>query len=165
MAAAALASSARAAPSTPPANSVAAGPYVVTAVGERDGEVLHVQRLVVRRAEATGVVQTLDGLATDTPWPPDAPGLEALDMNFDGHPDLRLIEFRAAGPNTPWRHWMFDPAADQFVASPALDALSPTRFDAQRQQVVVDWRDGAARSGSDVYTWQQGQLRRISVPH
>lgn len=143
---------------------MAAGPYVVTAVGERDGDVLHVQRLVVRRAETTGVVQTLDGLATDTPWPPEAPGLDVLDMNFDGHADLRLIEFRAAGPNTPWRHWLFDPAAGQFVASPALDALSPTRFDAQRQQVVVDWRDSAARGGSDVYTWNEGQLRRESVP-
>jgi hypothetical protein len=88
-------------------------------------------------------------------------------MDFDGHPDLRLIEFRAAGPNTPWLHWLYRPGNDgasgRFEASPALDALSPTRFDAERRQVIVDWRDGAARSGSDAYEWRNGALQRVGL--
>jgi hypothetical protein len=146
----------------PPAaavDTVVAGDLRVTAVGEREGEVLHVQRLEIRAPGRPEPVQVIDGLQTDTPWPPSAPGLEAIDMDFDGHPDLRLIEFRAAGPNTPWRHWLYDPAQQRFVASAALDALSPTRYDATRRRVVVDWRDGAARQGSDSYAWQGGTLQ------
>lgn len=146
-----------------PANSVEAAGYVVTAQGERRGDVLQVHSLVVRRAGVAEPLQVIDGLQTETPWPPDAPGLEAVDMNFDGHPDLRLIEFRAAGPNTPWRHWLYDPVSARFVASEALDALSPTRFDAERRQVIVDWRDGAARSGRDRYVWQGGALQRATI--
>lgn len=142
-------------------HTVVAGALRVTAVGTRDGDVLHVSRLEVRDAPGAAPRQVIDGLATDTPWTADAPGMEAPDMDFDGHPDLRLIEFRAAGPNTPWRHWLYDPASGGFVASEALDALSPTRFDAQRHVVVVDWRDGAARHGSDAYRWRDGQLEPV----
>ncbi|WP_158288852.1 XAC2610-related protein [Rubrivivax albus] len=142
---------------------MAAAGFVVTAQGERTGDVLQVQRLVVRRAGLSEPVQVIDGLQTETPWPPDAPGLEAVDMNFDGHVDLRLIEFRTAGPNTPWRHWLYDPGSARFVASEALDALSPTRFDAERRVVIVDWRDGAARHGRDAYAWQDGALQRATI--
>ena len=154
---------ASAAPAAPLPDSVAAGGFVVTAQGERAGDVLQVQRLVVRRAGQAEPVQVIDGLQTETPWPPDAPGLEAVDMNFDGHADLRLMEFRAAGPNTPWRHWLYAPGSARFVASDALDALSPTRFDAERRLVIVDWRDGAARSGRDAYAWQEGTLQRATI--
>lgn len=142
-----------------PPDSVVAGSFVVTAQGERVGDVLHVHRLLVKRAGQHQAVQQIEGLETETPWPTSQPGLEAPDMNFDGHPDLRLMLFRAAGPNTPWRHWLYEPATERFVASPALDELSPTRFDSSHRWVVVDWRDGAARSGSDAYTWRDGQLQ------
>ncbi len=141
------------------ADSILAGSLRISAIGEREGELLHVHRLEVYRAGQRGPVQVIHGLQTDTPWPPGRPGLEAPDMNFDGHPDLRLIEFRAAGPNTPWRHWLYDPAQQRFVASEALDALSPTRFDAASRRIIVDWRDGAARHGSDAYVWRDGALQ------
>ncbi len=140
-------------------DSILAGSLHISAIGEREGELLHVQRLEVYRTGQHEPVQVIRGLQTDTPWPPGRPGLEAPDMNFDGHPDLRLIEFRAAGPNTPWRHWLYDPAQQRFVASEALDALSPTRFDAASRRIIVDWRDGAARHGSDAYVWRDGALQ------
>lgn len=149
---------------TLPPDSILVGDWTATAEGQRDGDVLQVQRLLLRRAGQAEPAQVIDGLQTQTPWPAGQPGLEAVDMDFDGHPDLRLIEFRAAGPNTPWLHWLYRPGDDgasgRFEASPALDALSPTRFDAERRQVIVDWRDGAARSGSDAYEWRDGSLQR-----
>jgi hypothetical protein len=155
------------APPAPPlavlGDTVVVGDFEVTAVGEREGEVLHVQRLEIRAPGRPEPVQVIDGLQTDTPWPPSAPGLEAVDMDFDGHPDLRLIEFRAAGPNTPWRHWLYDPAQQRFGASAALDALSPTRYDGARRRVIVDWRDGAARQGRDTYAWREGRLEPATM--
>lgn len=142
---------------------VVVGRWHVRALGEREGDLLHVRRLEVREAGRDALRQVIDGLQTDTPWTADRPGLEVVDMDFDGQPDLRLIEFRAAGPNTPWLHWRHDAAVDRFVASPELDALSPTRFDAARRLVIVDWRDGAARSGSDAYAWREGRLERVTM--
>lgn len=151
-------------PAALPPDTIAAGPFTVTAVGERDGDLLRVQRLEVRRSGEAAPLQVIDGLQTETPWAAPEAALQALDMDFDGHPDLRLMVFRAAGPNTPWLHWRFDPALARFVASAALDALSPTRFDAERQRVIVDWRDSAARSGSDAYVWQGDALQPAPPP-
>ncbi len=151
-------------PSTRPADSIAAGDFTVTAVGQRDGDLLRVRRLEVRRTGLDEPLQVIDGLETETPWTTPDTGLQAPDMDFDGHPDLRLMAFRAAGPNTPWRHWRFDPASGRFVPSAALDALSPTRFDAARRLVILDWRDGAARSGSEAYVWQGDALQPYCGP-
>lgn len=142
------------------ARSVTVGPFVVSAIGARDGEVLRVRRLEVRHGDRPGLLQVIEGLDSETPWSDAAPGLQVHDMDFDGHLDFRLMEFRAAGPNTPWRHWLFEPARGRFGPSDALDAVSPTRFDAARRLVIVDWRDGAARSGSDTYRWQGPTLHR-----
>jgi len=155
-------------PSAPPAVSVRAGAYDVRLIGERDApDLLRVQRLEIRRAddsEHAPPLQSIEGLATETPSTPDAPGLEVLDMNFDGHPDLRLIEFRPAGPNMPYLNWLYDPAQSRFVASPALDALPSAAFLPDTGEVRVPWRDGATRSGVDVYRWQGGQLVRVQPP-
>lgn len=140
---------------------VQAGPLRVLAFGIRDadGSVLRVQRLEVHRDGARpDAIQVIDGLSTETPSTPEAPGLETRDMNFDGHPDLRLMEFRSAGPNTPWLNWLYDPAQGRFVASPALDALPSVEFDTATQEVRSAWRDGATRSGVDVHVWQTGTL-------
>jgi hypothetical protein len=141
---------------------VQAGPLRVLAFGARDGQgndVLRVQRLeVYSDAAGQAPIQVLAGLSTETPSSPEAPGLETPDMNFDGHPDLRLIEFRSAGPNTPWLNWLYDPTQARFVASQALDALPSAEFDAATREVRSPWRDGATRSGVDVHVWQAGTL-------
>lgn len=148
-----------------PGIEVQAGAYRVRMIGERDGPgLLRVQRLEIRRADADASsppAQLIDGLATETPSTPDFPGLEALDMNFDGHADLRLIEFRPAGPNVPYLNWLYDPAQARFVTSPALDALPSAVFLPDKGEVHVPWRDGATRSGVDVYRWQGGQLVQV----
>ena len=160
----ATAPAAAASADTPPAAAltVQAGPLRVLAFGLRDGdgsEVLRVQRLEVHREGAgPDAIQVIDGLSTETPSTSEAAGLEAPDMNFDGHPDLRLMEFRSAGPNTPWLNWLYDPAQGRFVASPALDALPSAEFDAAAQEVRSAWRDGATRRGVDVHGWQAGTL-------
>ncbi len=120
---------------------------------------LNVQAIEVQPPAGAGPLQRIDGLDTQTPIVPGVPLLELLDMNFDGHADIRLIESRSAGPNTPFLNWLFDPASRQFVASPALNALNAPSFDAQKKQVVDRWRDGADRYGTDVYVWRDGQLQ------
>lgn len=151
-----------------PAVEVRAGEYLVRLIGERDAPgLLRVQRLEIRRADGgddDSPVQQIDGLATETPVTPDFPGLEALDMNFDGHPDLRLIEFRPAGPNVPYLNWLYHPAQARFVASPALDALPSAMFLPDKGEVHVPWRDGATRSGVDVYRWNEGSLVKVQPP-
>lgn len=116
-----------------------------------------VRRIEVRRAGADGPMQRIEGLSTATPWSPESPGFEVIDMNFDGYADIRLVEARAAGPNLAYLNWLYDPAGARFVASPALDAITSPRFDAAAREIRSTWRDGASRQGSDVYAIRDGQ--------
>ncbi len=94
----------------------------------------------------------------DIPPSAEAPDIEVLDLNFDGTPDLRVIDVRPAGPNVSYINWLFDPASQRFVRSEALDELVAPEFDAARRQVRSSWRDGATRYGSESYTFRDGQL-------
>lgn len=123
-----------------------------------DVGVLKVRAIEVRYADAAAPAQRIDGLATDTPWSASAPGLALLDMNFDGYQDLRLIERRPAGPNLPYLNWLYDPDHQRFVESPALNAITAPRFDASKRELHSDWRDSAARYGTDSYTFRAGRL-------
>lgn len=124
----------------------------------QDTGVLHVRAIEIRRTGTAEPVQRIDGLATDTPWSASAPGLQLLDMNFDGYTDMRLIDGRPAGPNVPYLNWLYEPAGNRFTASPALDAITAPRFDAVAREVHSDWRDGASRYGSDSYAFRDGTL-------
>ncbi len=130
-----------------------------------DRQMLHVQAIDIQPPDGAGTAQRIDGLDTQTPVIPGVSVLELLDMNFDGYADIRLAEFRAAGPNTPFLNWLFDPASRRFLPSQALNALNAPAFDAASQQVVDRWRDGAARYGTDLYVWRDGELVAANPKH
>jgi hypothetical protein len=128
------------------------------------GAALNVRAIEIRRNGAADVTQRIEGLSTSTPSSAESPGLDVLDLNFDGHADIRLIESQPAGPNVPYRHWLYQPATGLFVAATALDALGAPQPDAGHRELRVDWRDGATRSGSDFYVWQAGKPEAALVP-
>jgi hypothetical protein len=121
------------------------------------GADLNVRAIEIRRAGSATLAQRIEGLSTRTPSSAAAPGLDIVDLDFDGYADIRLIESQPAGPNVPYLHWLYQPATGQFVAARALDALGAPQPDAAHRELRVDWRDGATRSGSDIYVWQAGQ--------
>jgi hypothetical protein len=119
---------------------------------------LFVKAIEIRRDAGPEPVQRITGLDTQTPWSAQAPGFDAVDMNFDGYADIRLVESRPAGPTLPWLHWLYDPASGRFVASPALNELGAPRPDAAARELASDWRDGATRQGTDHHGFRDGQL-------
>jgi hypothetical protein len=131
-------------------------------VDPSDETVLAVRALDVRQAADGAVVQRLEGLDTRTPVVDGELLLEQPDLDFDGMPDLRIVADRPAGPNVPYRHWRYDKVSARFVAVPALDELAAPQFDAERREVRSDWRDGAARHGTDRYAWRDGALVPLS---
>lgn len=120
--------------------------------------VLRVHAIEIRRDGVPDLLQRIEGFATHTPWSTEAPGFEVLDMNFDGYADIRLIESRPAGPDVPYLNWLYNPAIGLFVESPALNQITSPRFDAAAREVRSDWRDGAARYGTDIHVYRDGQL-------
>lgn len=111
------------------------------------------ERIEVQRSGESEPFQTLEPVTSDVPVTIANNGFEALDLNFDGYLDIRVIQFVPAGPNTPYQNWLWSPTAGKFVASPALDKITSPQFDADAQEITSHWRSSAAEQGSDVYAY------------
>lgn len=106
-------------------------------------------------------LQTLDGFVAypvlDDGW--DAFIIE--DLNFDGYRDLRLMADMPAGPNIPYVYWLFDPQAQRFARNQALEQITAPEIDAANQQIISNWRNGAATFGTDTWRWENGALALV----
>ena len=134
--------------------------FTFTVLGDRpaaSSATLRVQRIEIRRGSASEPFQVIEGLDTETPLPAGEPALFLLDMNFDGYADMRIAEFRSAGPNTAYLNWLFDPASEKFVASRELNDIPSPEYDSASRQIRSSWRDGATRYGIDVYELRDGR--------
>jgi hypothetical protein len=126
---------------------------------ESSGEFAVVKRIEIRHATAAEPFQVIDGLDIETPSTAGMPQIDLLDMNFDGYDDMRMVEFRAAGPNAPYLTWLFDPRSVRFAESRELNAIPSPRFDSDRREIHSSWRDGAMRYGADVYVHRPAAIR------
>lgn len=111
------------------------------------------ERIEVQRSGEREPFQTLEPVTSDVPITISNNGFEALDLNFDGYLDIRVIQFIPAGPNTPYQNWLWSPTAGKFVANPALDKITSPQFDADEQEIISHWRSSAAEHGSDIYAY------------
>ncbi len=110
-------------------------------------------RIEVRRSGESEPFQTLEPITSDVPIKIANNGFEALDLNFDGYLDIRVMQFVSAGPNTPYQNWLWSPTTGKFVANRALDKITAPQFDADAQEITSQWRRSAAEHGSDIYAY------------
>lgn len=120
-------------------------------------DTIRIRRIEIRSGEAAQPVQVIDDIDTETPAADAKPAFDILDMNFDGYADIRLVERVTAGPNTPYLNWLFDPSLGRFVASPELNDIASAQYDSDKREIRSEWRDGAARYGTDIYVYRDGR--------
>lgn len=108
-------------------------------------------------AETALPVQTLD-LKAEPVIDLETVGVLFMDFNFDGLEDLAVMEFLPAGPNVPYLFFLFDKTQGKFTANASLNALTSPEIQPGTKQIASNWRDGAARSGRDLYEWDNGAL-------
>ncbi|RPI41563.1 MAG: hypothetical protein EHM59_19865 [Betaproteobacteria bacterium] len=134
--------------------------FTFTLVGSHPAEsdgVIRVRSIEIRRGAAAEPAQVIDGLDTETPVAAGAPALEVLDMNFDGYQDIRIVQFRPAGPNVPYLNWLFDPVSGRFLENRELNEIPSASFDPATREIRSSWRDGATRYGTHSYVFAEGR--------
>lgn len=134
-------------------------PFRFTLTGTKPGAdqgPAHVRSMEIRRDSEPDPFQVIESVNAETPVERPA-AFEAVDMNFDGYRDIRLMGAPPAGPNTPYRNWTFNPATGSFEASPELDRILAAQFDPTSKTIRSEWRDGPARYASDTYRYIDGK--------
>lgn len=95
----------------------------------------------------------------------DEQEMHLTDVNMDGYPDLALLRSMGASDGFA-SHYVYDPAAGEFVHHPELDDLSWYRcaFYPEGRYVLNDWHSGAATGTWMLHQWQEdGTLRLWAV--
>ena len=90
------------------------------------------------------------------------------DMNFDGNPDFRLMEFLPAGPNVPYLFWIYNPKKELFEENNSYGKITSPEFDHENNQIHSFWRDGCCRHGRDVFELEEGSpemTERMVIGH
>jgi len=124
------------------------------ATGSKLVETIELQEISTGRVQ-----QRIDTTDTELLYT-DGAALELVDLNFDGHIDIRYPLFRTAGPNRVYRHWRWDEATTSFAGMSMLDEIGYVNVDKTARELVAEWRDGR-QYGSDTYRYEDGKLVRL----
>ena len=79
------------------------------------------------------------------------------DVNFDGHNDIRLLQFLPAGPNLPYYFWSYNPSAQKFQRQKALEEITSPDFDPKKKLIYSFWRSSCCDHGSSTYRYINGR--------
>jgi hypothetical protein len=102
-------------------------------------------------------VQSLAMPTTPDDWELAVP--EIVEMNFDGWPDLLVLEMETALPNWMYRAWLFDPGRGQMVQ---VEVPTSPAFDYGAHRVTSFTHDGASQYTQSVFRWNGGALEKIA---
>jgi hypothetical protein len=83
------------------------------------------------------------------------------DMNFDGNPDIRLLNWVSANLQTTYWYWLYDETTQQFQRDTTLDEIRNPTFDPAKKTIHTCWSDGYQSSGHAIYKWQGNKLQLI----
>jgi hypothetical protein len=113
-------------------------------------------------------VQTLVPTGDSDPAPEPGADVDTVDINFDGHPDIRQQTVWGATGNAAYNWWLFDPAAGRFVEAPEFNQrIQAHTVDRERREVTVRSNGGHAGAifEEDVYQPSGRSLVRVRSVH
>ncbi|GLX65751.1 XAC2610-related protein [Paenibacillus glycanilyticus] len=129
--------------------------YLVKVYGRAEGEeiedrIYHAEKIELYEAGSNGrLLQTISLEPTDTRDGMNL-GIQIEDMNFDGYLDLCIQSGIPAGPNTPYKYWLWNSNSSSLEANLELEEITAPEFDSYTQTVHSLIRVHAAEY-SDVY--------------
>ena len=90
-------------------------------------------------------------------------GIRLADMNFDGYPDLAILYYLGAS-NAAYTFFLYDPEIGEFACAGEtgiFNWLSAYTLYPDRQLILNDIHDSALTGTTQLFRWEEGQLRLI----
>lgn len=89
--------------------------------------------------------------------------IELIDVNFDGHADIKLQTATSAGPNMGYDYWLFEPKSGTFAPSKLGEQLSgfEVSTDPKAKTVSVNARGSCCDWGTTTYAWRGAALTTV----
>ncbi|MBQ9079625.1 MAG: VCBS repeat-containing protein [Clostridia bacterium] len=113
--------------------------------------------------------RTIDKWKIDSSVNDSGASLEFVDLNFDGHPDLRLLA--ETGEHNRYSCRLYSPDAEMFYTNDKLNSLLDVTVDTAAKQLTAYYRTHTTEpatidspgeyideEGTEAYEWQNGKL-------
>lgn len=127
-----------------------------------------VNQIKVSPKGKNGVFQTLDGFVADVQANEE---VIIEDLNFDGIPDIRLMQFAPIEESITFFYWLYDANQGKFIRNTELEeqVLSPA-VDLENQQLISQWRKKDGSYGADYFEFSDTHKIKLvkkesNVPH
>ena len=108
-----------------------------------------VNQIKVSTKGKSGTYQTLDGFVADVQANEE---VIVEDLNFDGIPDIRLMQFAPIEESITFFYWIYDVGQGKFIRNSTLEeqVLSPA-VDLENKQLISQWRKKDGSYGADYF--------------
>lgn len=84
-----------------------------------------------------------------------------IDLNFDGHKDLAVVQKAELTAKPSVIYFLYDLKQKRFTRHLALGELHSPEFDARAKQVRTGWQDKGERRISETYGWSASSLKLL----
>jgi transcriptional regulator with XRE-family HTH domain len=84
------------------------------------------------------------------------------DMNFDGNPDIRTLNWLSTNLQTTYWYWLYDETNQQFQLDTTLEEIRNPDFNPAKKTIHTWWSDGYQNSGHAIYKWKENKLQLIA---
>jgi hypothetical protein len=84
------------------------------------------------------------------------------DVNFDGHNDVRLLNWTSINLQTSYWYWIYNASSGQFQSDTTLEEYTNPYFDSTSKTFHTWWRIGFENYGHARYAWNNGNLQLIA---
>lgn len=118
------------------------------------GEVQENNTKIVNRIEVftkgqTAVFQALEGFEAEVQANEE---VSVEDLNFDGVPDIRIMQFLPTDESITYFYWLYDKQEGKFIRNESLEkqVFSPS-VDLETKQLVSQWRKKDGTFGADFF--------------
>ena len=139
------------------------------AIGElQENNTKLVSQIQVSAKGQNNTYQTLDGFVADVQANEE---VITEDLNFDGIPDVRLMQFAPIEESITFFYWLYDVNQGKFVRNTELEeqVLSPA-VDLENKQLISQWRKKDGSYGADYFEFQNNNSIKLvkkesNIPH
>ena len=121
-------------------------------IGEdKEENVQLVNSIQVIKKGQTAIHQTLKGFEAEVGKNEQ---VTIEDLNFDGQPDIRLMQFLPTDESIAYFYWLYDSSKDRYVRSSSLEehVFSPD-LDDENELIISQWRKKDGTFGSDYFKY------------
>lgn len=83
------------------------------------------------------------------------------DFNFDGYPDIRLLQYLPETANIPFFYWLYNPKTTKFQRDTMLEIIHSPILDTKNEYILSQWTKEDNVQGTDFYKFVGNQIKLV----